>query len=346
LPRGWEYVAPFHVMSKTASIAHGPESPFSSQSNFSKMSEVSGAPPRRVKQEIVPQSFFSRLRTSLSPTKLPPRAPTPPIHQPMTPPVSGGADGRGGADAAQEAAARGRPITPPLPILTMQQMQQLSPLSPRQLAQQHHAQHQRQQRASSVSSDGLGEALPPPVQTPPTGLLARLIGGILPAPTPDIEAAPPIVKPRVWRGASGPPASQCVRDVVDAWTVVATVTGASKMGSQGAMTAPFMAYALLVEVQLGGAHSGTVSFAISRRWSRFVELHRQLVKDLPGVALPPFPPSPPFHSSVDPSVVSTRIVQLQKYLAALFATPVVCRSEAMYSFLELNSAAQIIVSAK
>ncbi len=147
-------------------------------------------------------------------------------------------------------------------------MQQLSPISPRQLAQQHHVQHQYQQRASiSASIDGLGEAQPP-TQTPPTGLLARLIGGILPVPSPDVDAAPPVVKPQIWRGASGPPASHCVRDVVDAWAVVVTVTGASRMGSQGAYPTPYTAYALLVEVQLGGSHSGVVSFAVSRRWSR------------------------------------------------------------------------------
>mmetsp|Transcript_27093 Transcript_27093/g.52816 ORF Transcript_27093/g.52816 Transcript_27093/m.52816 type:complete len:338 (+) Transcript_27093:61-1074(+) len=332
------------TISEQGSVCNGPDSAFnSSVGNMSEVSSNMAAP--RQKNEIVPMSFFTRIRTSLSPTKIPAQSPVSHMPRNKSPAKQHPhRDSLGGAAMGAEERVV-RPSTPVPPQAPMA-MQQLSPLSPLAMHQQ---QQQKQQAAASASAGqdaGGGEA-----QTPPaTSLLSRLFG-ILPSPS---DAAPdpawqrdaPAAAPqhKVWRGATGPPPSQGTRDMCDAWQLSVQVTGASRQ-SQGALPRPFMAYALLVEVKLGGQYAGCVQFAVSRRFSRFVELHRQLSKDFPGITLPPFPTSQPFQSSVDPSVVGVRIVMLQKYLAALMSTPSVCHSEALYSFLELNAAAQIIVSA-
>ena len=131
------------------------------------------------------------------------------------------------------------------------------------------------------------------------GFIARMLGWQSPLKPEDEEDGQG--EELKWAGHGKSAASSFVHELVDGWTVSANITGASTQ-SPGSIVGcrSYMVYAILVEITLAGG-KGTASFTVSRRFSRFVELHRQLCRDFSDASLPPLPPREPFNSSVNPT---------------------------------------------
>jgi len=139
--------------------------------------------------------------------------------------------------------------------------------------------------ASKASS---AKSLSPGVDQP--GFIARMLGW-------GGDAA----QSKSWPGDGHPPSAHKVEMLVGEWTVSATITGATTQSPASSIIyRPYVAYAILVELSLG-EERGKATYVVSRRFSRFMELHSQLKKDYPPENLPKHPPKEPFCSSVDPA---------------------------------------------
>jgi hypothetical protein len=128
------------------------------------------------------------------------------------------------------------------------------------------------------------------------------------------------------------------------WVLNVTITGASPQSSPSGRSNAYAAYAIQVEIYIGSTVQPRASYTLSKRYSRFFEMHNQLSKDFPESLLPSLPKRKMMQGSVNPSLVAERTESLQQYLRDLMNHPELRSSEPVYSFLELNSVAQLMCS--
>jgi hypothetical protein len=136
--------------------------------------------------------------------------------------------------------------------------------------------------------------------------------------------------------------THAVSRLIENWVVNASITGASPQAAQAGRSHPFTAYAVQVEIHVGGALHPQACYTLSKRYSRFFDFHSQLQRDFPDGQLPALPNRKVMKGSIDPGVVAERTESLQRYLTEIMRHPDICASETVFSFLELNSVAQLM----
>ncbi|EKX42313.1 hypothetical protein GUITHDRAFT_164140 [Guillardia theta CCMP2712] len=121
------------------------------------------------------------------------------------------------------------------------------------------------------------------------------------------------------------------------WNVTVQISGASHQKRAGGRAHVY--YGIDVTVQFGDETSDCVSYTITRRFSRFLFLHLQLLREFPQLRLPHIEGGGwnIFRHQLSADFIAERMIHLQHYMSELIAHEEARLSESVFEFLELNS---------
>ncbi|KAK9701815.1 Serine/threonine-protein kinase Sgk2, variant 2 [Basidiobolus ranarum] len=83
--------------------------------------------------------------------------------------------------------------------------------------------------------------------------------------------------------------------------------------------------------------SGPTQWVISKRYSEFHKLHRELQNLFPRTRLPSFPPKRLIGSNISPAFVYARRQRLDSYLKEISGDPILCSSDPVFEFFQDTS---------